>query len=327
MTLFGVRLVGLNAATGHKILLTLVFVSVILILRWGVRALIHQLIAKHHNPRLAFWARQAVSIASAMLILLSFVSIWFDDPARLATAVGLVTAGLAFALQKVVTSVAGYLVIMRGKTFNVGDRITMGGVRGDVISLGFIQTTIMEMGEPPAVQNAPPAMWVQARQYTGRIVTVTNDKVFEEPIYNYTRDFPYIWEEIKIPIKYNANRDLAESILLEAVARHTEDIHQMSEGDIHKAERKYFLQIDDFVPRVYYHLTDNWLELTVRFIVKEHGIRSIKDCINRTILKRFDEEKIEIASGTYDIVGLPPVRLRLEPEEQAVLADLKKKTA
>ncbi len=67
------------------------------------------------------------------------------------------TAGLAFALQKVITALAGYLVILRGDTFNVGDRITMGGVRGDVIALGFVRTTIMEMGQPPAVQPAEPA--------------------------------------------------------------------------------------------------------------------------------------------------------------------------
>jgi small-conductance mechanosensitive channel len=75
----------------------------------------------------------------------------------------LVTAGLAFALQKAVTAVAGYFVILRGNTFNVGDRIVMGGVRGDVIGLSFTQTTIMEMGQPAAVQSADPAMWVQAR--------------------------------------------------------------------------------------------------------------------------------------------------------------------
>ena len=73
----------------------------------------------------------------------------------------------------------------------------MGGVRGDVIALGFIQTTIMEMGQPPSVEsNADPAMWVRSRQYTGRVVTVTNAKIFDEPVYNYTRDFPYIWEEM-----------------------------------------------------------------------------------------------------------------------------------
>ena len=123
-----------------------------------------------------------------VLLLLGLASIWFDDPTRLTTALGLVTAGLAFALQRVVTALAGYVLILRGKTFNVGDRIVMGGVRGDVIALGFIQTTIMEMGQPPPVQNADPAMWVQGRQYTGRIVTVSNAKMFDEPVFNYTRE-------------------------------------------------------------------------------------------------------------------------------------------
>lgn len=118
-----------------------------------------------------FWTRQAIHFTTAVVIVVGVASIWFDDPARLATALGLMGAGLAFALKRVVTSVAAYFVILRGKTFNVGDRIVMGGVRGDVIALGFIQTTIMEMGQPPPVQNADPAMWVRARQYTGRLVT------------------------------------------------------------------------------------------------------------------------------------------------------------
>ena len=66
----------------------------------------------------------------------------------------------------------------------------MGGVRGDVVRLGFLKTTIMEMGQPPSVSGADPAVWVNSRQYTGRLVTVTNGAIFNEPVYNYTRDFP-----------------------------------------------------------------------------------------------------------------------------------------
>ena len=82
------------------------------------------------------------------------------------------------------------------------------------IALGFIQTTIMEMGQPPAVQSAEPAMWVQSRQFTGRIVTVSNSQIFDEPVYNYSRDFPYIWEEMHFPITYQADRAAAEKIIL-----------------------------------------------------------------------------------------------------------------
>lgn len=83
-------------------------------------------------------------------------------------------------------------MILRGGTFNVGDRITMGGVRDDVIALGFIQATILESGQPPAAQADDTAMWVRSRQYTGRDVTVTNEKIFDEPVYNYIRDFPFL---------------------------------------------------------------------------------------------------------------------------------------
>ena len=104
-----------------------------------------------------------VSVVAVVVL----ISIWFDNPATLTTAAGMVTAGLAFALQKVVTSFAGYLLILRGRTFTVGDRITMGGVRGDVLAVNFLQTVIMEMGQPAEGDSGDP-MWVQGRQYTGR---------------------------------------------------------------------------------------------------------------------------------------------------------------
>lgn len=310
MEIFGLRFVGINAENGQKLLLTIVFIVIILLLRRGVKSLTQRLIRGDHNERLRFWTRQVINLISAVLLLLSLISIWFDDPTRLATAIGLVTAGLAFALQKVITALAGYFVILRGKNFSVGDRITMGGVRGDVIALDFIQTTIMEMGQPPSVQaSSDPAMWVRSRQFTGRIVTVTNDKIFDEPVYNYTREFPYLWEEISIPIPYSADRQRAEQILLECADHHTIKINEMSQEVLQRMQRRYFIQATDLTPKVYYRITDNWLELTVRFVVKDHAIRDLKDAVSRDILKAFDQAGIGIASATFDIVGFPKLQI------------------
>src|SRR5262249_54987147 len=146
MELFGVKLLGLSEATLRKAVLTIGFTVGILLLRFLLGSVTRVYTRK--RPRERFWVRQLLSVFSALLLLLSLLSIWFDDPARLATGIGLLSAGLAFALQKVVTSLAGYVVIMRSQVFRVGDRITMGGVRGDVISLGFLKTAIMEMGDP-----------------------------------------------------------------------------------------------------------------------------------------------------------------------------------
>ena len=108
MDLFGVRLMGVTADTGRKVLLTLGFTGAILLIRYALARLIAVLRGDRQNERITFWARQGLSVASAVLILLATVSIWFDRPERLATGAGLVTAGLAFALQRVVTSFAGY---------------------------------------------------------------------------------------------------------------------------------------------------------------------------------------------------------------------------
>lgn len=317
MEVFGIKLIGVNAANGQKLLLTLGLLLIMWLLQYLAKSIARKAWRSRHYKRSLFWTRQGINLATAVILLLGILSIWFDDPTRLATGVGLVTAGLAFALQKVVTSIAGYFVILRGNTFNVGDRITMGGVRGDVIALNFIQTTIMEMGQPPSVQTAAPAIWVKSRQYTGRVVTVTNDNIFQEPVYNYTRDFPYLWEEISIPITYSDNRNRAEKILLECAERHTVQISEMSKESLLAMQKRYFVRMTDLSPKVYYRITDNWLELTVRFVVNEHGIRDMKDVMSRDILTAFDRAGIGIASATYDIVGFPPIRVQNGLEKPA----------
>ncbi len=193
MEVYGIRLVGVNPETGTKVLLTLALIAVVILARWALRATTRLLIRGNAKLwRRRFWTHQGISVICAFVLVIGLLSIWFDNPARLGTFAGLVTAGVAFALQKVITSLAGYFVILRGNAFSVGDRIVMGDVRGDVVALGFMQTTIMEMGQPPAVQMANPAMWVHSRQFTDRIVTISNSEIFDNPVYNYSREFPYI---------------------------------------------------------------------------------------------------------------------------------------
>lgn len=313
---FGVTLIGATAENGRKLLLTIAFVVAILVIGWVIRQLLKLAIGSRAGTRFHFWAKQVVSLVLALVLVFGIASIWFDNPARLATAIGLVGAGIAFALQRVITAVAGYFVILRGKTFNVGDRIVMGGVRGDVINLSFMQTQIMEMGQPPQVNpGTNPAMWVHSRQFTGRIVTVTNDKVFDEPVYNYTHEFPYIWDEMRVPIRYQDDRSAAEKILLEAARRHALTRDQMGEEEVSRVDERFGIKIGEIDPRVYWRITDNWLELAVRFLAPDHGIRDIKDAMSRQIMAELDAANIGIASGTYAIVEVPPIRI--EPAKKA----------
>jgi small-conductance mechanosensitive channel len=319
--LFGVHLLGANAENGRKLLLTLAFIVGAWIVGWLARWILGAIGHATDSPRFRFWSRQSVAIGLTLLLIVGILSIWFDDPGRLSTVFGLVTAGIAFALQRVITAFAGYVLILRGKTFNVGERIVMGGVRGDVIALSFMQTKIMEMGQPPPVQSAEPAVWVHSRQFTGRIVTVTNDKIFDEPVYNYTRHFPYIWDEIRLPVRYPDDRAQAEAILLDAARRHALTAEQVGEEHLAELERRYNLKAPAIEPRVYWRITDNWLELTVRFLSRDHGTREIKDAISREILQRLDEAGIGIASATYEVTAVPPITIQAPPPARVCAPD------
>jgi len=309
-----------EGGVGRRLLYTALLLALIYVFRALVTAALH-----HDRPvdvtergaeRRRFWIRQASKLLAFALLCVGAVAIWFPDPSRLGTVAGLLTAGIAVALQRVITAIAAYLIILRGRVFTVGDRITIGGVRGDVVALGLIQTSVMEMGEPPNENSGEPDVWVNARQYTGRVVNVTNDKIFDTPVYNYTREFPYVWEEMHFPISYDADRERAESILLEVGRRHTESFVEKARPAFDKLRARYFVADRMELPaHVYLRMTDNWLELTLRFIAPVHGVRALKDAMTRDILPAFAEAKLSIASTTFEITGLPTVRIARARDE------------
>ena len=74
--------------------------------------------------------------------------------------------------------------------------------------------------------------------------------------------------------------------------------------------KRFGIDLPDLKPKVYYRITDNWLELTVRFVVGTHQIRDTKDGMSRQIVEALQTSGISIASATYDIVGFPPIEIK-----------------
>ncbi len=149
-----------------------------------------------------YYARKIITFLGYFGVLILVASIFRDSLGGLSVAIGVASAGIAFALQEVIASVAGWIAISFGGFYETGDRVQLGGIRGDVIDIGILRTTLMELGE-----------WVQSDLYTGRIVRIANSFVFKEPVFNYSGDFPFLWDEIKVPVKYGSDHRLARRIL------------------------------------------------------------------------------------------------------------------
>jgi hypothetical protein len=126
-----------------------------------------------------------------------------------------------------------------------------------------------------------------------------------------------VFEEMVLPISYTADRAKDESILLEVAKRHTVHETEIGHEALEEMRRRYFMERASTEPRVYWRLTDNWLELTVRFVTREHGVRDVKDRMSREILRELDAAGIGLASATFEIVGLPKVQLSLDSTQPA----------
>lgn len=125
-------------------------------------------------------------------------TIFSERLSGLTVAFGVAGAGIAFALQEVIASVAGWIAITFGKFYSPGDRLQLGGITGDVIDIGIQRITLMECGQ-----------WVNGDNYNGRIVRVSNSFIFKEPVFNYSADFPFLWDEIVLPVRYGSDWEYA----------------------------------------------------------------------------------------------------------------------
>ncbi|GIW52839.1 MAG: mechanosensitive ion channel protein MscS [Gemmatimonadales bacterium] len=216
--------------------------------------------------------------------------------------VGVLGAAVVFSLQEVITSVAGWLAISFGNLYRVGDRIQLAGIRGDVIDIGIVRTTLMECGE-----------WVAGDLYDGRIVRIANSFVFKEPVFNYSADFPFLWDEIKIPVRYGSDvrraREIIETVTNSVVGDYTKFAREAWAEMV----RKYRIEDARIDPLVTLVATDNWIEFTVRYVVDYRRRRTTKDAIFTRILEEFDraKESVALASATFELVQVPTVEVKL----------------
>lgn len=239
--------------------------------------------------------RKGIRYATGVALTISILVIWSAFAGRAGFVLGLFAAGLAFAMQEVIGAFAGWVNILSGRVFRIGDRVQMGGVQGDVIDITPLRTKLLEIGS--TLPNAP--TWVRGRQHTGRVVAVSNKLTLTEPVFNYSAALGYVWDELTLPISYRSDWRLAERIVQEEAERLSDT--EGARAALHELALRHPIPTTELAPRVFVHATDNWMELAARFIVPVRTARSATDDLTRRIAKRFDDEGIEFASETMEI--------------------------
>jgi small-conductance mechanosensitive channel len=244
-----------------------------------------------HLHTLRMLIRNTLFFAGSVIVLV----IWLGVGSNFTVAMGILGAGIAFASQEVLGSFAGYLNIVTGSLYRIGDRVRIGDVVGDVMDISILRTTVMEIGE-----------WVRADQYTGRIVTIANRAVFADPVFNYTQHWHYLWDEIMIPVTYASDWRHAGELMLEHGRQYSAHLQKEARAELHKMVRRYLVHDTPVEPALYVVMTDNWIELTLRYVVEARERRAVKGQLHQELLQHFEVEAgITVASATFEIVGLP----------------------
>ncbi|WP_346864050.1 mechanosensitive ion channel family protein [uncultured Draconibacterium sp.] len=237
-------------------------------------------------------SRKAVNIVSYVLIVSVVLFVYSDKLGNVGIALGLAGAGIAFALQEVITSVAGWISIMTSNSIKIGQRIKVGQIIGDIIDIGVFKTTIMELGD-----------WVEGDLYNGRITQLANSFVFKEPLQNYSADYPFLWDEITIPIRTESDFNRARKVFEEVANEVCGAYSEKSKVVWTQMTNKYRIEDADVQPLVTLTFDENWITFTIRYVVDYKKRRSTKDKLYTRLLeeiRKFDNI-IMIATSSLEV--------------------------
>ncbi len=259
---------------------------------WAVRTFINKLLfSRLKNVRERYFWKNVVRNIQYALVIIIISSIWVDRIGSLATFFGLVTAGLAIALQDPLVNVAGWLFLIIRRPFEVGDRIEIDDCAGDVIDIRFFQFTLNEINN-----------WVDADQSTGRIIHVPNGRVFKVSQANYTQGFSHIWNEIGVVVTFESDWQKAKGLLEGIVREHSEHLSRAAEKKLIEASKKYMIFYKTLTPIVYTAVVDIGVKLSMRYLVNPRRRRNSEHKIWEDILVTFKQhDDIDFAYPTQRI--------------------------
>ena len=254
----------------------------------------HQLLAAR---RFVMW------VLIIFVVLLNFA----NQVGSLATIMGFAAAGIAVALQNVILSVAGYFFLIGRFGIRAGDRVQIGNVTGDVISIGLVKLTLMELAGSD-------------RQPTGRVVVYSNAIVFQ-PSGNFFKQAPgmsFVWNEVRLTLAPDCDYRLAEKRLMDAVDEVFSRYREKVQGDFRHLESDLHVLLDNPRPTSRMTLTSNGLEVIIRYPAGVRTSHQVADEVTRRVLDAIRREPaLKLVAP-----GIPNIQpIEISAHDEAVVAD------
>jgi small-conductance mechanosensitive channel len=241
-------------------------------------------IGRIEDASLRFTLKRIEHLIVALAIAGITISMLFVNWYAGLTALGIGSIIIGLAVQTPMKSFIGWIFILVRRPYQVGDRIKIGEATGDVIDVGYLDTTLWEFG----------GQYLSTDHPSGRVVRFPNEKVLEEMVWNYSWPlFPYIWNEIKFQIAYQSD--------LKFVADTMQQIVEKELGEEMMKRIEVFRQllartpVDELEvrshPRVIFRVDEvTWIDAIVRYLVSPREAGSIKTRLIPKLLAALNAE-------------------------------------
>lgn len=276
----------------QRLLIIIGLLIVIIILTHFIRKSISKNIS---NTERRYKVRKTANVLGYILFIIAVLIVYSDKLGSVGVVLGIASAGIAFALQEVIVSIAGWLNILLSGNVEVGQRVKVGEITGDIIDISMLKTTIMEVGG-----------WVDGDLYNGRITAISNNFVFNSPIQNYSGDYPFLWDEITIPLRTESDYHKAREIFLKVTNETCLEYAKASTETWNKMKGKYHIVNASVEPKVTLKFDENWITFTIRYVVDYGKRRSTKDKIYTRLLDEIKkhDEIIMIATASVEVTNI-----------------------
>lgn len=282
--------------TGDPIITNVFLTSLVLTVTYFIFSVLFSkyLVRQIADNKTRYTANKVLSVLSFVFIIIFCLRIWVTDSSSLLLSYGILGAGLALALQDVFKNFAGGILIMICRYYLIGDRISIDDKYGDVMDIGLLNTTLMEIRG-----------WIAGDQPSGRLLIIPNGLVLNHAFYNYTRDHSFVWDEISIPLTYTSDWRRAKEIFLSLLKTETDAMTIQAEAEIERIGEMYYLPKKIVEPSVYISLTDNWITLDARYVTDARTRRFLRSHLSELFLAAIEsEEGITVASETLTVTTI-----------------------
>lgn len=289
---FSENLSNITGISSSPILLIVYSITAIVVISLIARGLIFLNTQFNKNSKKLYIFNKKVRIFKIILTFVILFLIWEKQIQNVLTFISVVGAAATLALRDIVSNFFAGIYIQLYKPFRLEDRIEVNGQIGDVINLTSLSFEILEVSH----KN-------QGEQSTGIIVRIPNSKIFTEQIKNYTKAFKYIWNELTVKIKYSGDLKENKKVLYEIVNENdiVKNIPRKMQKELNNAIGNYRIYYNNLEPIIYTDLTEDYVNLTIRYLAHPKKARHIESQIWNKIYEKAREGKLDLYTNEENI--------------------------